>query len=167
MNKKSKGLVYGAIVTSLTLICLYLTNIIPTNKLFLLALSSSFLSIIVIEYGIKYALLTYISTSILGSFFIQNKIIIVFYIIFFGYYGIIKYYIERIRNIYIEWILKFSFFNVILLITYFLVSKYLINIDILSYKLIKLIILQLIFLIYDYFYSIMISQYLKRIKKNV
>ena len=64
-HRVGKKVAYGGIVNMLSLVTLYLASILPTNRLFFFGLSSVFLAAIVIEFGVLYAIYTYVSVSIL------------------------------------------------------------------------------------------------------
>lgn len=165
-NNKSKKVAYGGITIVLSCICLYLSCIIPTNKIILFSLSTVFISIMVIEFGIFSAFSTYISSSLLAFIIIPNKLIIIPYVLFFGYYGIVKHYIERLSNIVLEWLVKISLFNVMVILVYFIIDKLMgVSLD-KTYIFIKITLLQLIFIIYDYVYSALINYYIKKVMKK-
>ena len=113
----TKPIVTGSILTALTLIILYATLLIPTNTLALLTLSSITVPIALIREDIKTSLLVYITSSILGVILLPFNISLL-YILFFGCYGLIKHFIERLNHLPLEWILKFIFFNIMLITSY-------------------------------------------------
>ncbi|NFF04104.1 hypothetical protein EXN41_01715 [Clostridium botulinum] len=110
---KSSNIAKGGIFTAISFLLIYLSTILPVNKLSLLATASAIIPIAIISTNAKNGFFVYLSTSILCSIVVGiSRISVVFYIIFFGLYGIIKYYIERLNKLYIEIILKFTFFNI-------------------------------------------------------
>ena len=111
-SPKTKRLALNGILGALAVICLLLANILPTNRISLYALSSFFISISIIENGIRAGWIFYGATSLLAFIIVPDKLSIVPYVIFFGLYGIIKFYIERLDRLVLEYILKFLFFNV-------------------------------------------------------
>lgn len=113
---QAKDLTLGGILTALTLIALYLTIIFKTNTLTLLTLASFMVPVGLIRSTIKTACLIYISSSLL-CFLIVPLNIALLYSLFFGLYGIVKYFIEKINHLYLELFLKLIFFNMIFFIT--------------------------------------------------
>lgn len=163
---KTKKLTLSSLIVALNVITLYLSTIIPTNKITLFALSSVFILAVVIESGMRYAFLTYVSTSILSLIIIPNKIILIPYIVFFGYYGITKYYIESRNKLIIEWIIKYILFNLAMIIIYYITAQLFIDVEILN-KLLwaKILILEIGFFIYDYMYTLLIDYYNKKLRR--
>ena len=163
MNKSSE-LAKGGIFTALTLILLYLTSIIPTSKIALLTLASALIPFSIISLGYKSSILIYLSSSILAFLFVDKKIAFM-YVSFLGVYGFIKNLAEKINNIYIEIILKVLFFNVFLIIFYYLYKILFLGYGDLNFSKPLIIILsEIIFLIYDYGLTLIISFYIKKFK---
>lgn len=163
---KTQKLTLSSLIVALNVITLYLSTIVPTNKITLFALSSVFILAVVIESGIRYAILTYIATSILALIIIPNKVILIPYIIFFGYYGITKYLIENKNNLLKEWIIKYGLFNIAMIIIYYITSELFIDVEILN-KLLwaKILILEIGFFIYDYMYTLLIDYYNRKLRR--
>ncbi|WP_315067526.1 hypothetical protein [uncultured Clostridium sp.] len=161
---KAKHIAENGIITALTLAILYSASIIPISTLSILTVASCLIPISIIRTSIKNTILVYIASSIL-SFFLVTINIAMYYILFFGIYGIIKYFIEKVRNMPIELILKLLIFNILLAVIYFIGINLLINLDVKFPLYIIWIIAQVVFLIYDYALTLIISFYLNRIHK--
>jgi len=161
----AKRLALGGILAALTLITLYAESVLPTSKLSLYALSSFFVSVIVIESGIKWAWIFYIASSILALIILPDKIALIPYLVFFGVYGILKFYIEKIRNIIVELILKYAYFNLCLLLALLLIKKIFLDMLNIAFSLwILIVVLEVVFLVYDYAFTFFIQYYNKRIR---
>jgi len=89
------------------------------------ALAGALLVIIYLEFGIKNAFTVFITVSVL-SFLICEKEAALCYILFFGYYPLIKAYIERIKSKTLQWVVKVLLFSIsfalILLLATFVLS---------------------------------------------
>lgn len=167
-SSKSKKIALGGIVTLLSTISLYVSSVLPTNRLFFFALSTFFLAAIILENDVKFAALVYISSSLLGFIIIPNKVVVLPYIIFFGYYAIVKSLIERINILPIEILIKLLLFNLSTYITYSIVSTALLGEIIIKLPAwILFILLQLVFVIYDYFFSLGIYYYRNKIRPKI
>lgn len=165
-SSKSKKVALGGIVVLLSVLCLYLASILPTNKLFFFCLSTVFIAVIVIEFKTYFALITYLAISILGFIIIPNKLIMIPYAIYFGYYGILKYYIEKINNILVEWVIKIGLFNLFVYVTYIItVNLFVSNLYIKLPIWLIILLLQVIFIIYDICYSLAINYYKYKLRK--
>lgn len=163
---KAKELTVSAALTALTIVILYLNLLLPISTISILTLVSALIPVALIRGSIKSSILVYISSSIIG-FFILPLNIILLYILFFGVYGIIKYFIEKINKLPIELILKIIFFNIILVLSIFVFNSF-VAIEITKLPMFLLfIVAQPVFLIYDYALSLLISFYLNKIHKRI
>lgn len=159
----SKKIAYGGILLALNTILLLLINVIPINTLFIMGVASLIISIVIMEWGPKSGVIFYIGTVILSFIVMTNKAQWVAYILTFGVYGLVKYFIEQDRHIYIEYILKLIFANIMIFILY-LILKSFIQIPI---NIILVLAFEVVFLIYDYVYTSFIGYYNEKLKKLI
>ena len=168
-----KRIAFSAIALALTIICLYGASFLPTGRLAALALASLFGGICISQYGVRYGVALYVGASILALLFIPRRMFVLIYILFLGYYPIIKLYIEKLNKLWAEWILKVLFFNVLLLVFYIAFKLFFMPIFnatlttlLLQYLGVVIIALEIVFVIYDLALSYMIGyfdQVLRRI----
>lgn len=163
MNK-SKSVAIGGILVGINVILLYFTFIIPTSKLTLLTLSSCIVPFAIIALGKKTAILVYLSSSIL-ALILGLKTIAFMYLIFFGLYGLVKYYIESLRKTPLEIVLKILFFNVAFGILYFLYKSFILTIPLKISIGYIIVLYQIGFFIYDYAMTLVIALICKNINK--
>ena len=124
LNRTStKEIALGGIMLALSVIVLYAESLAPTGRLSLYALSSFFVSFIVLESGIRAGWLFYLASSLLSFLIVPDKLGLVPYFLFFGVYGLIKHYCEKIRNRVVEFVLKYVYFNLCLVAAWFLVKE--------------------------------------------
>lgn len=162
-QNSAKKIAHGGMMVVLILLALYSTTLLPFNKLFLLGLSSLFIAISVIHYGKKQAFLVYMASSLLSLMLIPNKGIGLAYLLFFGYYGILKSLIEGFHNLFIEWILKLVCFNSAIVGIYLLTSKLFLTEIASSLPLeILILVMEVLFILYDYVFSLAIQFYNRR-----
>lgn len=162
---KSKHIAESGILIALTIVVLYAASILPVSKLTVLTIVSCFIPLSIIRTSIKNTILVYVSSSILSLFLIPLNTALA-YVLFFGIYGIIKLYIEKIRNLPLEICLKLVIFNILLVVIYFVTQ----NILVFSASLpIWIIIIgaQIVFLVYDYALSIIINYFYDRFHKLI
>lgn len=165
-NLKTKNLTLSSLLISLTLVILALNTLLPISTLSILTVASAIIPIAIIRTSTKNAFLVYIASSLLG-FLILPKDIIILYALFFGIYGLVKYYIEKLNKISIEIILKLIFSSIILIIYYLLFSS-LIDISNVNLPLYLIfIIANILFLIYDYALTLIISFYINKIHSRI
>lgn len=159
----SRKIAYSGVILALNSLILILINLIPTNTLFFMMISSFLVSIIVIEFDIKTAVLFSSASIIMGFIIIHNKVYFVVYSLFFSFYGIFKYFIERKVNINIEYILKLIFANIILFVFYSISKEFIL----LKLNIYLLLFYQGLFLIYDKVYTSFVIYYKKNLRKKL
>ena len=179
---KAKDIALGGILVALTTMVLYSTSILPISTLVILIIASSLVPVCIIKSNIKTSIFVYISSSLIAFFLVKINIAFL-YFIFFGVYGIIKYFIERIRKEKIEIVLKLIVFNTAFIIG-FIIMQNILGINLISglevlisrffdissktiASIILWIVAQPIFLIYDYAMTMIITFYMERIHKNI
>lgn len=179
---KSRDIAIGGILVALTIIVLYATSILPISTLAILTIASAIIPICIIRSNVQTSIFVYISSSLIAFFLVPINISLL-YFIFFGVYGIVKYFIERIRKENLEIILKLVFFNIVFVIG-FIIMQNILGVNIIAgleelisklfnnsariYSLIILwIIAQPVFMIYDYAMTMIITFYMERIHKNI
>jgi len=162
---KSNHIARGGIFAALSLILLYLSSIFPTNKIFILGLASCIIPLSIMVTGIKNTLVVYCAVSLLGLLIIPSKLISVSYILIFGSYSFIKYFVEKLRNIPLEIILKLLYFNLtsaIIVNLYKLVLLKTLNINIY----LVILVMEIAFIVYDYALTTFISYANKNLLKR-
>ena len=157
----SRKIAYSGILLAINLILLLLINVIPINTLFLMGLASLPIAIIIMEYGPKSGFVFYIASVILGFIVINSKFQWVLNTFTFGIYGLIKFIIEQDRPIYIEYILKLSYANITLVVLYFIIRQFIV----IPQKWYLVILFEVVFLVYDYVYSLFIDYYNEKLNK--
>lgn len=118
MNVASKTAI-GGMVTALSVVLLMPTAL----ELFVYALPAMAGMLIlfsVVELNKKWAVGIYVAVSLLSLVLIPNKEAAILYTSFFGFYPIVKSFLERINSRIVEYILKFSVFNISIVLSYLL-----------------------------------------------
>lgn len=146
---KSNNIAKGGIFVALSLILLYLSSVFPTNKLFILGIASCIIPLSIMLTGVKNTLVVYAAVSLLSLFLIPSKLIAISYILIFGSYGIVKYFVEKLRRIPLEFILKLLYFNITCAIIVFIYKLVIVKIPNINIYLL-IFALQFAFVIYDY-----------------
>lgn len=165
---KSNHIAKGGIFAALSLILLYLSSVIPTNRLSILVIASCIIPLSIMVTGVKNTVVVYGAVSLLSLFIIPSKLISIAYILIFGSYGFVKYYVEKLRNIPIEIVLKLLYFNItssIIVFIYKMLFLKIPNININVYLLI--VIVEIVFVIYDYALTAFISYANKNLLKKL
>ena len=162
-----------AMFASMSLLFLYLASILPTMNIAMFFLSSVFVMGLVLEEEIGLAFLMFAVVSLLSLLLMPDKLLVIPYVIFFGHYGIGKYYIETgIRDKVIRYVVKLLYYNIALVLIY--IVTLLINTDVLSdvmyfdvalYILIPLA--ELAFVLYDYLFTKVTAYYFNHIRRRL
>lgn len=161
---KAKDITLGGIMVALGIITLYLTTIIPVNTLTILTLASCFIPITILRSNIRTAGFVYVATTLM-SFFIVPINYAIMYALLFGIYGIVKYYIEKLRKMPIEIILKLLFFNMVLSIGLIFMNAFISEVSINIPTWLLFLVAQPAFLLYDFAITTAITFYLEKSKK--
>ncbi len=162
-----KRLALSALMSTISVLFLYIGSIIEVLDLSLATLASFICVFVVIEIGGGCAYLVYATTGAISILFLPNKFIAVTYILFAGIYPIIKRYFERLPRI-PQWILKILLFNIeytaihFSLKFIFLLEETGLALDIISYALFNLF-----FILYDIALTRLISYYYRNLRKRL
>lgn len=171
----AKEIAVGSMLSALTILFLYLTLLIPSNTITLLTLSSFMAPIALMRFNTKTAILVYITSTAVSLFLLPLSITIA-YGTFFGLYGIIKAFIERLDKLLPEYLFKLLFFNSIATLHIILFPSLLFSNSYAQFQqlltslhlstmhdafLLFLIVLQFMFLVYDYALTLLVDSYYK------
>ena len=110
ISQKTKKLTLGAILSALGVAMLLVGSMIEVMDLSMAALASFFCIFAVIELGGAYPWLIFAVTGVLSLILMPFSMGGWFYLLFFGYYPILKEKLER-RKKSIAWLLKIVLFN--------------------------------------------------------
>ena len=168
MNRGTNTVALGGICLALTMIFLFGASFVPGVELTLYALSSLFVAVMVIERGPKSGLLLYVAAVLLGVVLIPNKLGILPYACLFGYYGVLKFYIEKISNQAGQLIIKTVFFAVIIAVVLWGTKGLLLGgIDIPAYPVAIIFAGGIVMMmLYDFIYTLAIRLYRTRVKRE-
>ena len=109
--KTSYKIALGAVFMAFSAIFMMATSVIPVASFAFPAIAGALLIVINVELGRKWALLVYVGVSLLSLFLSSDHTAVVSFIVFFGYYPIVKGIIEKCRKPVLEWVLKMLLFN--------------------------------------------------------
>lgn len=113
MNKMSVSAktALGAMITALSVVIL-IPSAVQVFVYTLPAMAGMLTMLAVVEIDKKWAIGSYVATSLIGLLFVANKEAVVYYVAFFGYYPVVKALLESKMPRVAEYILKFLIFNV-------------------------------------------------------
>ncbi|MBE6546267.1 MAG: hypothetical protein E7668_02350 [Ruminococcaceae bacterium] len=172
MNKNNRSanirkLTTCAMLAALGVVLLYLGSMIEVADLSMAVLASLLCVFAVIEYGGSAPWLVFGVTGLLSLILIPQKTPAVFYLLFFGYYPILKEKLEKRPRV-ISWVLKEVIFNIALVLILVLSRFLLMASDaqpILLYVIFA-VLAEAIFPLYDIALTRLISLYLYKLRKR-
>ncbi len=122
-SKVSFKVSLGGVVSSICLFAMFLTGIMPIFVYALPAAAGTLMIIIVVEISTTWAFVTYISVGLLSLLITPDKEASILFILFFGFYPIIKSQLEKLKVKLFEYLLKLVVFNAGILLSYLLLIK--------------------------------------------
>ena len=164
MGKKTRAMTLSALFAALCTISLYIASIWPTGRFGLVAFSSLFAAAAVIEAGLSSGISVYIISSALGMLLLPDKAAPLLYMLFFGYYPVIKSLIEKVSGTALQWILKLLVFNASFTVIWFLLRALIFNLGDNAPALAVLYLVgNVIFALFDYGFTKVIWFYINKV----
>ena len=152
---------------------MFLTGLIPIGTYALPAIAGVLLIVAVIEIGAKWAWMIYAAVAVLSLLFAADKEAALLFVLFFGYYPVLKSFLERISNKVLSWISKFAVFNVAVVACFFLAVNFLqlpedsFTVFGIYLPWVFLILGNAVFLIYDIALSGLVATYVEKLHLRV
>ena len=167
-RNKTFKLALGGICLALTLVFMFAGSFVPGIELTLFAIASVFTAVMILETGVSGAVIFYLAAVMLGFVLIPNKLGIIPYAFLFGYYGILKFYIEKIHSGPMQLASKVIFFTALLTVGFLGFKELLLGaVDIPDYPAFILIAGGLvIMLLYDWLYTQLINFYVVKVQRK-
>ena len=165
MKNISYRVALGGIVAALCILTMFLAGILPALYIVLPMAAGILMMIMVAEVNVKWAVLTYCAVGILSMIVTFDKEAALLFVLFFGHYPILRFYIQKIR-------LKILRLAVKSLILFFYVTVYLFGLDQMLNEMngfgkygawIILMVMNLIFVLYDCNLDLCYKVYRRRI----
>ncbi|MGM9682003.1 MAG: hypothetical protein ACI3XQ_00235 [Eubacteriales bacterium] len=167
-KNNTKRLTVCAMLGALGVVFLLLGSFIEVLDMSMAVIASLTGVIAVIEYGGAAPWLIYAVTGTLSLILLPQKFPAVMYVLFFGYYPIIKEKLERIKKKPPVWALKMLIFNAAFAAIYF-VGKQLLVPEGSSFalKVAFFVLANVAFVLYDIALTRLISLYILRLRKKI
>ena len=171
--RKSGKIALGGLLTALGVVLMFLTGLIPIGTYALPAIAGVLLIVAVIEIGAKWAWMIYAAVAVLSLLFAADKEAALLFVLFFGYYPVLKSFLERISNKVLSWISKFAVFNVAVVACFFLAVNFLqlpedsFTVFGIYLPWVFLILGNAVFLIYDIALSGLVATYVEKLHHRV
>ena len=171
--KQNVKIAVGGIMAALSLVFLFLLSVFPSATLAAPAVAGILTVLAVLELNKKWALGVFSATAILSVLIIPSKEAAILYVVFFGYYPVLKSVLEsRISKKWLEIIIKTVFFCVVMLISYALMIKFVgiefEEIDKYGMAAVPVLLIMgaVAFIGYDYCLTLFVSEYIRKWQKR-
>lgn len=169
--KNSKVIAYSSVATALSVVMLFLGSIVWVLG-YTMPLVASLIMIVLLEsVSKKSALLTFVSTSVISFILLNDKECVLLYVLFFGYYPLIRDKLNDIKPKLLSYLLKFVSFNAAMILTQILcVYVFGIPFDDMLGKwgiVVFALCLNLVFIVFDKLYTLLLRLYRFKLKKKV
>ena len=170
---QSGKIALGGLLTARGVVLMFLTGLIPIGTYALPAIAGVLLIVAVIEIGAKWAWMIYAAVAVLSLLFAADKEAALLFVLFFGYYPVLKSFLERISNKVLSWISKFAVFNVAVVACFFLAVNFLqlpedsFTVFGIYLPWVFLILGNAVFLIYDIALSGLVATYVEKLHHRV
>lgn len=113
----------GGIVSALSLVLMIISGITISLEYAIPMITGALLMVLVVEFSKGFATVVYIAVSVLSLLILGNKEPAIMYLMFFGYYPIIKSILEgHLKKIFCR-IVKYLVFNASMIASYFVVTR--------------------------------------------
>ena len=97
--RKSTQVAIGGVASSLCLLMMFLTGLIPFSTYCFPAFAGIVLIAVAEENGPRTAVMVYVATSVLSLFIVPDREAVMLFIMLLGYYPTLKPYIERLGRL--------------------------------------------------------------------
>lgn len=167
-TKQTYYIALGGMMAALSVVLMWLT-FIPSSTIILPAIAGVLLIAVVLEAGTKWALLIFVAVSLISLILAPDIEAKVFYIMFFGYYPIIKKFLEGKKAKWLQWLLKLIILNVCSVLIYYIITKISgipKEFNQMWYLALSWILINVTFIIYDFALTRLIALYIFKIRKN-
>ncbi|MBR1751118.1 MAG: hypothetical protein IJ740_09615 [Ruminococcus sp.] len=173
MKEKAYIVSLCGVTSAVALLIMFLSGVLPMLD-YALPMYAGFTMVIIIqEAGTKWAIMTYCSVSILCIFLTPNYQASVLFIMFMGYYPILRCGLERIPAKALKWIVKYAVFNIAIVAYYNIFKKLFTGVETDDLGFLKYSIYftwagaNVLFLLYDYLIAGLTDVYTNWFRKKI
>lgn len=124
-NKTAFKVALGGICSALCLTLMFCSSFLPMLDYTIPAFAGFIPVIVAVEVNPKWAMATYAAVSFLTVFITPNYEASILFIIFMGYYPLLKIYLDRLKSKALNLVIKFLIFNSAAVI-FFVIFQYIV-----------------------------------------
>ena len=129
MKDKAFKVSLCGVTSALALLIMFMSGIFPMLDYALPMYAGFTMVVVIVEANRKWALMTYITVSVLCLFLTPNYQASFLFILFMGYYPILRYSLEKIKIKPLKVLIKYLVFNLAIIIYYNIFTKLFTGID--------------------------------------
>lgn len=120
--RNSAQVAYEGLLTALSVVLLWLAAAVPAIGLGGCVCAGVLPAVMLSKRKVRAGAIIYVSTAILALILLPTKKYALAYTFLFGIYPFIKYAIERLNNLPLEWVCKLIYATIAFVILYFIVK---------------------------------------------
>lgn len=174
MKTRTFNIALCGIIASLSVVIMLSTALIPVATYAAPALAGIILAVPVIEINKKWAFASFAVAAAVSAIIVPDKEAVAFFVLFFGYYPILKQAVEaHIKNKWLQLLIKILCFSAAAVATYF-IAIYLLGISSeeftvfgINLPIIFLLAGIIVFVIFDNALSGLIAGYVNRLRQKI
>ena len=158
----TKKLVFTSLMAAAAIVLMVAASFVPTMSVSLAVIAGLFVAASFLECGRTHAFLCYLTAAILGLLLVPDRTVALMFVLLFGSYPIFKSVAESVREVWVEYLLKFAFCNAMLVLLYFLLKSCAALPQLPEVPFVyplTLLVLNIVFFIYDLGFSRLVSLY--------
>ena len=180
MSKKSKKKIsfkvaLGGIISSVCLLAMFFSGFLPMLDYAIPTFAGFLMVVMIVEVDRNWAIATYIAVALLCPLITPNLQASILFIIFMGYYPILKFGLDQKKNRVLAWMIKFAVFNAAMSLFFVIFTFIFTSQDMLegmgSFGKYAVLVLWLaanfFFLLYEYALTQLIDLYVKWFRKKI
>lgn len=176
MKKKiSFKVALGGIISAVCLLAMFCSGFLPMLDYAIPTFAGFLMVVMIVEVDRNWAIATYIAVSLLCPLITPNLQAAALFIVFMGYYPILKFRLDKNKNKVFRWAIKFAVFNAAIIVFFMLFTFVFVSQDMLKemtslgkYALPLLWLLaNCFFLLYEYALSQLIDIYVNWFRKKI
>ena len=168
-NRKTKRIALGGVLSALSVAILWLGSLLPGYVIPAAAVAGLVPAAAVLTGSLCAGLAVYGTSGLLALLLLPQKSAAIWYLVFFGHYGVVKSLAEQLKSRAAEWGVKWLTYTAAFLILYFLLhGAFTALTDLIPLSISGVYgICLAAFVLYDLGFSRLIGLYLRRVSRNL
>lgn len=173
VKKSTMRVAFCGVIAALSLVIMMLSGVLQIGTYAFPCLAGILFTAVVVEYGCRWGFAVYAVVSLLSLVLSADKEAVVFFILIFGYYPILKNIIEsKLKNKAVQFVIKLVTFNAAAIAAFY-IGAIILSVQAEEYTImglylpwVFLIIGNFFFVFYDYAVTLLVETYIVKIRKK-